>query len=85
MPNMTALVCRSLIASVFLTGAACATPFKAPARKAFAQVPPSSACMNNSHLASHVAYWPGQPDVALSCGHLLSTDTLLTVHRWDRT
>ena len=56
-----------------------------PAHKAFAQPPASSAGCMSKRLVSHVAYLPGDTAQSLPCGHLLSTDTVLTVHHWDKT
>ncbi len=57
-----------------------------PAHNAFAQPSANGAgCMSNSRLVSHVAYLPAAAAQTLPCGHLLSTDTVLTVHHWDKT
>ncbi len=59
---------------------------KLPAHKAFTRPATEGAsCMNNSRRLSHVSYLPVDPSQTLPCGHLLSTDTVLTVHHWDRT
>ena len=66
--------------------AASPVPAHLPAHKAFAQPPAGgTACMNASRMVSHVAYLPADPAETLPCGHLLSTDTVLTVHHWDKT
>jgi hypothetical protein len=67
-----------------------ATASAAPdhAARAAIDVPPATsrqACTAHSHLLAHAAYRPGAGDLAMRCGQLLSTDTLLTVRRWDRT
>lgn len=78
-----------LIAATVLTGQALAAPLspaQVPAHRAFAQPPAAgAACMNSGRAVSHVAYVPGEPSQTLPCGHLLSTDTVLTVHHWDKT
>ena len=90
MPKLLNLACNLVIAATVLAGSAnAAQPTPAgqmPTRRAFAQ--PSAAeaaCMNNSRLVSHVAYLPVDPAQTMPCGHLLSTDTVLTVHHWDKT
>ncbi len=87
MPTVAVYICRGLLAATLLgVGPALATEGHPAARKAFVQPAPSGAgCMNNSRLVSHVAYLPIKPEQTMQCGHLLSTDTLLTVHHWDRT
>ena len=86
----TTFACSGLIAASVLGGEAFAAqpqiPAQIPAHKAFAQPPANgAACMHNSRLVSHVAYLPVDPSETLPCGHLLSTDTVLTVHHWDKT
>ena len=57
-----------------------------PAQKAFDSVPKESApaCLAGSHLLSHAAYAPSAA-APLRCSELLSTDTLIKIHHWDRT
>ena len=57
-----------------------------PARKAFVASPTErpQGCLNGAGL-SHAAYLPEAAGKVAGCGHFLSTDTLMTVHRWDRT
>ena len=80
---------RSLLPIVatylFVTGSALASP-SLPSRKAFdtAQQQRGVACMK-SLTWSHAAYVPARREAALGCSHLLSTDTLVSVHRWDKT
>ncbi len=64
-----------------------AAPTQAPARNAFdaGQTGADQSCMNGSRLLSHAAYVPAGAERAVKCGQLLSTDTLVTVHRWDHT
>ncbi len=86
----TTLACSCLIAAAVFSGQASAAQpqiaAQVPAHKAFAQPPvDGAACMNNSRLVSHVAYLPVDPSQTLPCGHLLSTDTVLAVHHWDKT
>ena len=88
MPKLTTLACSALFAATVFSGQAVAAQPQAPvpAHRAFAQ--PSSAgtaCMNNNRLVSHVGYLPVDPAQTIPCGHLLSTDTVLTVHHWDKT
>ncbi len=90
MLKLTTSTCGFLFAATVFAGQAFAVapqaPAQAPAHRAFAQ--PSdggTACMNNARLASHVAYLPVDPGQTIPCGHLLSTDTVLTVHHWDKT
>ena len=55
-------------------------------RKAVTQPQPQTpGCMDHRSLMSHVAYLPTASGPAMRCSRLLSTDTMLTVHRWDRT
>jgi hypothetical protein len=42
-------------------------------------------CLDNSRYLSRTAYTPTATSIPPRCGHLLSTDTLLTIRRWDRT
>ncbi len=90
MARFTPLACGFLLAATFVAGQALAAQplvsAQVPAHKAFAHSPaPGTACMNDSRLVSHVAYLPVDPAQTLPCGHLLSTDTVLTVHHWDKT
>ena len=87
MPHPFALVCRGFALSLVLAGAAAAAPVGvSAAHKASAELPArAQGCMDNTRLVSHVAYLPVDPTATMRCGHLLSTDTMLTVHHWDRT
>ena len=42
-------------------------------------------CMDHSSMMSHVAYLPTASGAEMRCSRLLSTDTMLNVHRWNRT
>ncbi len=57
-----------------------------PARKAFVAQPADrpKACLGGAGL-THAAYVPTADGKVAGCGQFLSTDTLMTVHRWDRT
>ncbi len=86
LPKITSFWFFAATVTSFQAVAASPVPAQIPAHKAFAQ--PSvggTTCMNNSRLVSHVAYLPADPAQTLPCGHLLSTDTVLTVHHWDKT
>ncbi len=67
-------------------GPALAATSHMPARKAFVAAPAEhpQGCLGGAGL-SHAAYLPEATGKVAGCGHLLSTDTLMTVHRWDRT
>ena len=87
MRNFVTFAARGFLAAA-LMGAlpALAAGNPVPAHRAAAKPPvPGSACMDNSRYVSHVAYIPSRPDQVMSCGHLLSTDTLLSVRHWDKT
>jgi hypothetical protein len=51
-------------------------------------VPPVSigraGCLDNSRMLSHTAFVP-QAGPPPRCGKFLSTDTLLSIRRWDQT
>ena len=88
--HFTTLMSSCAVAVSLLAGQALAAqpqmPVQAPAQRAFAQpAAPGAVCMNNGRLVSHVAYLPVDPAQTMPCGHLLSTDTVLTVHHWDKT
>ena len=90
MSRFTSFASAWFFAATILAGQAIAaqpqTQAQVAAHKAFAQPPVNgSACMNNSRLVSHAAYLPVDPSQTLPCGHLLSTNTVLTVHHWDKT
>ncbi len=89
MSQFTPLTRSLLVAATLFAGPAMAAkPMAAPAlpaHRAFDTPHPGAGCMNNSRLVSHVAYLPVDPAQTLPCGHLLSTDTVLTVHHWDKT
>ncbi len=40
-------------------------------------------CLDNSRYLSRTAYTPAATSIPPRCGHLLSTDTLLTIRQWD--
>ena len=65
--------------------AATPTP-RMPARKAFVATSPEhpQGCLSGAGL-SRAAYLPEATGKVAGCGHFLSTDTLMTAHRWDRT
>ena len=45
-----------------------------------------AACKDGARLLSHAAYMPAADNVpSIRCGQKLSTDTLMTVHRWNQT
>ncbi len=45
-----------------------------------------AACKDGERLLSHAAYVPAADSVpSIHCGQKLSTDTLMTVHRWNQT
>jgi hypothetical protein len=73
-------------ALLLMSGAAMAAGKPHP-DKAIAQPAPASraGCLDNSRFFSHIAYVPAAAGQTPSCGHLLSTDTLLAVRRWNRT
>lgn len=68
---------------VSASGPACAVS-QAGARKATLSMVRPGAC-GGGRLLSHAAYLPTATGGAAQCGHMLSTDTLLHVHRWDKT
>jgi hypothetical protein len=41
-------------------------------------------CLGGSQLLAHAAYTPASM-MSARCGQPLSTDTLMTAHRWNRT
>lgn len=55
--------------------------------KAITQPAPAAraGCLDNERFFSHTAYTPAATGQAPRCGHLLSTDTLLTIRHWNRT
>ena len=87
MVDLAALAARGLLAVSLMAGVpALAASSQVPAHKAAAKPPaPGRACMDNRRYVSHVAYIPSGPDQVIGCGHLLSTDTLLSVRHWDKT
>ena len=45
-----------------------------------------AACATGARLLSRAAYMPGETaSPSIRCGQPLSTDTLMTVHRWSQT
>ncbi len=79
------LLCLAGPACAASSGQSVVQPAKVPAQDAFvAAHPGSGGCVGNARLLSHAAYQPSEAR-ALSCGAPLPTDTLVTVHRWDRT
>ncbi len=86
MPRIAAVFAQVCVVASLVSGPAMAAGLHAPARKATARpTAPEASCLDSSRLVSHVAYLPVDPERTLRCGHLLSTDTMLTVHHWDRT
>jgi len=87
-----------LAVSFCVAGGASAAP-KLPANTAFDRPLAGGAragCLDSTRLLSHAAYVPAETmpprrgwarilAQPRSCGHLLSTDTLLSMHKWDRT
>jgi hypothetical protein len=73
-------------ALILLAGIA-ASSAKPATHKALAQPSPSArtGCLDNSRYFSRTAYTPAATSIPPRCGHLLSTDTLLTVRHWDQT
>ena len=77
------LACSS--ASSLAAPSSAVTPHM-PARKAFVVQPAerSQGCLGGAGL-SHAAYVRAADGNLAGCSHFLSTDTLMTVHHWDRT
>ena len=46
---------------------------------------PASGCLKGGLLLSHAAYVPTAAENTQRCGQFLSTDTVLSIHRWDQT
>ncbi len=90
MSTFSLLACTCLFATALATGAAAAdtqyaTSHVPPARKAFVELPGRDVACMSGRLVSHVAFSPTELRQMKPCGHLLSTDTVLTVHHWDKT
>jgi len=75
------------VSALFLMSTTTFAAGKPQPHKAITQpAPPARAgCLDNSRFFSHTAYMPASTDLTPRCGHLLSTDTLLTIRRWNRT
>ena len=87
MGHFSSLICHGFFATALLASGAVQAATVHPHPRAASVRPPDAgaSCMDNSRYVSHVAYVPAGPAPSMQCGHLLSTDTMLTVHRWDKT
>ena len=86
MRSLTASAMALLLATMCVTaGPAGAAGGRAVHKAVTTRQPQTPGCMDHRSLMSHVAYLPTASGPEMRCGRLLSTDTLLAVHRWDRT
>jgi hypothetical protein len=80
---------RSIFAAtiLILIAGITASSARPTAHKTMVQPSPAAraGCLDNSRYLSRTAYTPTATSIPPRCGHLLSTDTLLTIRRWDRT
>jgi|GEM_PF-2268634 len=79
------LAARILLLSGVLMAQAAMAAGHPPVRKATVAPPSGGAACMKSQLLSHAAYVPTAPEAVARCGHLLSTDTMLRVHRFGAT
>jgi hypothetical protein len=73
--------------ALILLASIAASSAKPPAHKTMVQPSPAAraGCLDNSRYLSRTAYLPAATSIPPRCGHLLSTDTLLTIRQWDHT
>jgi hypothetical protein len=71
--------------ALILLASIAAVSAKPPAHKTMVQRSPAArtGCLDNSRYLSRTAYTPAATSIPPRCGHLLSTDTLLTIRQWD--
>jgi hypothetical protein len=74
------------LALVLLSSIA-ASSAKTASHRAIVQSSPAAraGCLDNSRYFSRTAYAPAETSIPPRCGHLLSTDTLLTIRQWNHT
>jgi hypothetical protein len=75
------------LSALFLISTTALAAGKPHSHKAITSPAPAAraGCLDNSRFFSHTAYTPASVQQAPRCGHLLSTDTLLTIRHWNRT
>jgi len=76
-----------LASALILFAGISASTAKPPTHKTMVQPSPAprAGCLDNSRYLSRTAYLPAATSIPPRCGHLLSTDTLLTIRQWDHT
>ena len=85
MRSLNAFAISLLLSGCLGAGVADAASVRPVHKAVTTRQPQAPGCMDHSGLMSHVAYLPTVSGSEMRCGRLLSTDTMLTVHRWDRT
>lgn len=78
---------RFSISAFILLATITAASAKPPAHKTMVQPSPAAraGCLDNARYLSRTAYLHAAMSIAPRCGHLLSTDTLLAIRRWNHT